>query len=55
MTDTKTPQAVYEAATKMLGLETLEERKMDDLDFHELAVWQIQDLIDMAYKAGREA
>lgn len=42
-------------AREALGLETLEARKMDSLDFHELAVWTIKDALERAYEAGRKA
>jgi hypothetical protein len=39
-------------AQKNLGVETLETRKMDDLDFHNVAVWQIKDALKDAFIAG---
>ncbi|MBX9633961.1 MAG: hypothetical protein K2X44_03180 [Magnetospirillum sp.] len=48
-------QALTEIATQILDLETLDTRKSDRLDFHELAVWQIKKALDAAYAAGREA
>jgi len=39
-------------ATTVLGLETLETRKGDRLDFHELAVWRIKEALEAAYDAG---
>lgn len=41
-----------EIAVMVLGLETLETRGQDCLDFHELAVWQIQAALEAAYLAG---
>lgn len=46
--------AIRKIAAEVLGLETLEERKMDSLDFHELAVWQIRDALAAAFEAGRQ-
>ena len=40
------------ARTK-LQIQTLEPRRSDGLDFHELAVWQIKDALHAAYDAGR--
>ena len=34
------------------GLETLQTRKMDRLDFHETAVWNLKDALLAAYEAG---
>lgn len=47
-------QALTEIATQILDLETLDTRKSDRLDFHELAVWQIKAALEAAYNAGRE-
>lgn len=47
--------SVQEIAGKILGLETLETRRSDGLDFHDLAVWQIKKALEEAYKAGFEA
>ena len=41
-------------AREILRLETLETRRRDRLDFHDLAVWQIKDALQAAYKAGAE-
>ena len=42
-------------AREVLDLETLEERKMDRLDFKEQAVWSIKQALLDAYAAGFEA
>lgn len=42
-------------ARQALGIETLESRRMDRLDFHERAVWTIKDALERAYEAGRSA
>ena len=42
-------------AREVLDLETLEERKMDSLDFKEQAVWSIKQALLDAYAAGFEA
>lgn len=38
-----------------LNIETLETRKSDGLDFHDVAVWCIKDALDAAFEAGRKA
>ena len=48
-------QALTEIATQILNLETLDTRKSDRLDFHELAVWQIKKALEAAYAAGQKA
>ncbi len=39
-------------AQKHLGIETLETRRSDSLDFHDTAVWCIKDALEAAFKAG---
>ena len=41
-------------ARKHLGLDTLETRHADSLDFHDTAVWCIRDALEAAFKAGIE-
>ena len=36
-----------------LGIETLTERRMDALDFHEVGVWQVKDALRAAFLLGR--
>jgi len=45
---------VVETIATELGLETLETRSLDRLDFHELAVWNIKKALERAYNAGAE-
>ena len=40
-------------AREALGLETLETRNSDSLDFHDTAVWCVKDALQRAYEAGR--
>lgn len=35
-----------------LNIETLAERKMDSLDFHEVSVWSLKAALDAAFRAG---
>ncbi len=44
--------AAAEEVRKRLGLETLEDRKRDALDFHEISVASIRDAIALAFEAG---
>jgi len=43
---------VGELARKHLHIETLEERKRDCLDFHNVSVWGVQAALEAAYAAG---
>jgi len=51
----KRDDALGEIARDILGIETLETRKSDDLDFHDLAVWSVEKALKTAYEAGRLA
>lgn len=56
---TKYTQAYKDAtiqniACDVLGLETLDARRRDSLDFHELSVWQIREALEAAFEAGRQ-
>ena len=35
-----------------LGIQTLETRNSDSLDFHDVAVWSLQDALRAAFEAG---
>jgi hypothetical protein len=48
-------QELAEIVRRHLGIKTLDERKSDRLDFHDLSVWQIQEALRAAYQAGRNA
>ncbi|MDF7806207.1 hypothetical protein P4E94_02080 [Pontiellaceae bacterium B12219] len=37
-----------------LDVETLSERKSDDLDFHEISVWNLKNALQAAYEAGQQ-
>lgn len=47
--------AATEAARKRLGLETLVTRGRDALDFHDISVASLRDVIDMAFEIGLKA
>jgi len=42
-------------AQTILGLETLDTRNSDRLDFHDLAVWNINAALQAAFEAGQQA
>lgn len=44
--------AATDAARTRLGLETLEDRQRDALDFHDISVASIRDVIALAFEAG---
>jgi hypothetical protein len=45
-------EIVKDIAKEILGLETLETRKSDTLDFKEFSVWQIKEALEEAFYAG---
>jgi hypothetical protein len=40
-------------ARDVLGIETLETRNADNLDFHHLAIWDIRRALLLAFNAGQ--
>ncbi len=45
---------IEQIAKKKLGINTLEIRNSDSLDFHDLGVASIRDALETAFKAGVE-
>ena len=50
----KLEQLLTQIAQNKLGIETLETRKSDRLDFHDVAVWCLRDALEAAFNAGVE-
>ena len=48
-------RVLEDIAKEHLRVPTLETRKSDSLDFHDLAVWQLSVALNAAYQAGIEA
>ena len=48
-------EAIKTIATTILGLETLETRNSDSLDFHNVAVWKIAEALNAAFEAGQRS
>jgi len=44
-----------EAIAQAYWIDTLETQNSDSKDFHNLAVWEIQAMLEEAYKKGMEA
>lgn len=56
MSQTTMPHALKEAiALQHMGIETLETRQRDCLDFHEVSVHSISMALQAAYEAGLQA
>ena len=45
-------QILSQIASQHLGIDTLEARNSDSLDFHDLAVWTLREALQAAYIAG---
>ena len=54
MSQNQIPTILTLIAHKHLGIETLETRNTDRLDFYDCAVWCIRDALEAAFKAGVE-
>jgi len=50
----KMQKEIEKIAAEILGLETLESRNMDSLDFSDQSVWQLKEALEAAYVAGRK-
>ena len=50
----KLEQLLTQIAQSKLGIETLETRKSDGLDFYDVAVWCLRDALEAAFNAGVE-
>ena len=50
----KLEQLLTQIAQSKLGIESLETRKSDSLDFHDVAVWCLRDALEAAFNAGVE-
>ena len=48
-------KTIEQITREILSLETLESRRLDRLDFHELSVWTIKEALEAAYEAGKNA
>lgn len=47
------PDLLAAIAKQHLGLDTLETRRSDSLDFHDHAVWCVRAALEAAFEAGR--
>jgi hypothetical protein len=47
-------RALEEIAAKILNIPTLDARRSDLLDFHEVAVWSVKEALEAAFALGRD-
>ena len=48
-------RALEEIAAKILSIPTLEARRSDQLDFHEVSVWSVKEALEAAFALGRDS
>lgn len=48
-------ETIARIARETLEIDTLETRRSDWLDFHNVAVWSVKEALAAAYEAGRQA
>lgn len=53
--DKKRDAVIAAIARETLFIETLETRRSDRLDSHDVAVWSVREALEKAYAAGHEA
>lgn len=51
----RTFESLLEAALRDLGWETMQDRGIDRLDFHEVSVHRMRKLLRMAFDAGKRS
>lgn len=51
----KASTTLTDIANQVLGIQTLEARNSDSLDFHDLAIWNIKQALEAAYLAGQNS
>ena len=54
-TNAKRDEVLAAIAAEVLNIPTLETRRSDGLDFHDVAVWSVREALERAYAAGRGA
>ena len=47
-------RALEQIAAKILSIPTLEARRSDQLDFHEVSVWSVKEALEAAFALGRD-
>jgi hypothetical protein len=50
----KQDEIIKEIAFRILGIQTIEVRNSDSLDFHDIAVWNIKKALETAFNAGKK-
>jgi hypothetical protein len=47
-------RALEQIAAKILSIPTLDARRSDQLDFHEVSVWSVKEALEAAFALGRD-
>lgn len=48
-------EKIIKEITKKFDLETLDTRNSDSLDFKDIAIWNLKEMITMAFEAGKKS
>ena len=48
-------ELLTQIAKDRIGAETLETRYSDNLDFYDVSVWALKEMLEQAYEAGRQS
>ena len=51
---TNSKQLIGQIASEYLSIPTLEPRKSDSLDFHQVSVWAVEAALNAAFEAGSQ-
>lgn len=51
----KKAEILTNIAKERLGIETLETRNSDSLDFYDISVWALKEMLEQAYEAGKQS
>lgn len=54
MKKTKKEIILEQIAKEVMEIETLETRNSDSLDFHDISVWSLKEMLEKAYEAGKK-
>lgn len=51
----KKEEILTKIAKDRIGAETLERRNSDSLDFYDISIWALKEMLEQAYEAGKQA
>lgn len=51
----KKAEILTNIAQNRIGAETLETRNSDNLDFYDISIWALKEMLEQAYEEGRKS